>query len=64
MQTQPYNPVSLRDVAFEMASIQRDRGYSLTREDFRKEGFTDEQITRYGQDAGVLFARMERGLAA
>ncbi len=64
MQTQTHNPVRLRDVAFEMASIQRDRGYSLTREDFRKEGFTDEQITRYGPDAGVLFARMERGLAA
>lgn len=64
MQTTAYNPVRARDIAFEMASLQRDRGYSLTREDFRKEGFSDEQITKFATDAGVLYARMERGIAA
>lgn len=65
MQTQPYNPVRARDVAFEMASLQRERGESLTRADYRRElSLSDEQIDKHAHDAGVLFSRMQRGLAA
>jgi hypothetical protein len=65
MQTQDYNPVRVRDVAFEMASLQHERGCALTRAEFRKElGLTDEQIDTFGPNAAVLFSRMERGLAA
>lgn len=65
MQTETYNPVQCRDVAYEMASLQRERGESLSCEEICKElGLTLEQARNHAPNASVLFNRMERGLAA
>jgi hypothetical protein len=59
MQTQPYNPVQARNIALEMAQVQRERGVSLTKNDFLQIGYTEDQIDRNGIEAARLFAQME-----
>lgn len=54
-----YNPVQARNIALEMAQVQRERGVSLTKNDFLKIGYTEDQIDRHGIEAARLFAQME-----
>ncbi|RKD61685.1 hypothetical protein [Rhizobium sp. WW_1] len=57
MQTAAYNPVRARNIAREMAEAARERGESLTKGEFLRLGFTEEQITRHAHDASVLYAQ-------
>ncbi|MBP2459612.1 MULTISPECIES: hypothetical protein [unclassified Rhizobium] len=41
----PYNPVKARNIPLELAQIQRERGYALTRSEFKALGYTDDQLS-------------------
>lgn len=40
-----YNPVIARNIPQELSDLQRERGYALTKADFKAEGFSDEQLS-------------------
>ncbi len=64
MQTAAYNPIRVRNIAQEMADLARERGEGLTKSEFLRLGFTEEQITRYAHDASVLYAQSLNRAAA
>ncbi|MGV1791023.1 hypothetical protein [Rhizobium sp. A37_96] len=64
MQTAAYNPVRARNIAQEMADFARERGEGLTRDEYLRLGFTEEQITRHSHDAAVLYAQSLNRMAA
>ncbi|MBO9125485.1 MULTISPECIES: hypothetical protein [unclassified Rhizobium] len=59
-----YSGVVARNIAAEMADIARVMGESPTRADFRKAGFTDQQIDKHAHDASIIFAKASNRRAA
>lgn len=54
-----------RNIPLELAQIQRERGEALTKEDFRRLGYTEEQLTTaIVTQAAALFAGMTERRAA
>lgn len=54
-----------RNIPLELAQVQRERGETLTREDFRRLGYTERDLTdEVIQTAGQLFAEMSERQAA
>ncbi|MDK4704306.1 hypothetical protein PH562_18785 [Rhizobium sp. CNPSo 4062] len=64
MQTAAYNPVRVRNIAQEMADLARERGEGLTKDEYMRQGFTEEQIARHAHDASVLYAQSLNRVAA
>ncbi len=56
MQTQQYNPVIPRNIAGEMANHALERGEGLTWREYKRLGYTDEQIERNADEAARIFA--------
>lgn len=56
MQTETYNPVRARNIAQEMADLQRAHGEGVTREDLINAGFTNDQIDAYAANAARIAA--------
>jgi hypothetical protein len=59
-----YNPVRARNIAKEMADLARERGEGLTKDEYLRFGFTEEQINRHAHDASVLYAQSLNRVAA
>ncbi|MBT9370303.1 hypothetical protein [Rhizobium sp. CSW-27] len=58
-------PKLVRNIPLELAQIQRERGQSLTRADFRQLGYTAEQLCDENiARAAELFAEMSERPAA
>jgi hypothetical protein len=54
-----------RNIPLELAQIQRERGETLTRDDFRRLGYSERDLTdAVIQQAGQLFAEMSDRQAA
>lgn len=66
MQTQqhieaPYSGAIARNIAAEMADHARERGEGLTHAEYKRLGFTDDQIERNAHAAARLYARSSIG---
>jgi len=51
-----YNPVTVRNIAGEMANHALERGEGLTWREYKRLGYTDEQIERNADEAARIFA--------
>ena len=59
-----YNPVRVRNIAKEMADLARERGEGLTKDEYLRLGFTEEQVNRHAHDASVIYAQSLNRVAA
>ena len=53
-----------RNIPLELAQVQRDRGQSLTRKDFRRLGYTDAQLSEANiLRAGEIYSELTKEAA-